>query len=107
MRDWYGHDYYQQRPDPDCDPQGPNTRQYKVLRGGSWNHDPWLSRVSMRVREKLTYRFDRLRFSLRPVGESNVSGSLEFCLVLGLSPESTALSQNFANGLLMELAKTP
>jgi formylglycine-generating enzyme required for sulfatase activity len=33
-RDWYDRDYY--RNAPDSDPQGPETGEEKVLRGGSW-----------------------------------------------------------------------
>lgn len=36
--DWYGKDYYQSA--PDCDPKGPDTGLYRVLRGGSWADEP-------------------------------------------------------------------
>jgi formylglycine-generating enzyme required for sulfatase activity len=35
--DWYGDDYYDQSPRQD--PQGPQTGQSRVLRGGSWGVD--------------------------------------------------------------------
>ena len=33
--DWYGEDYYTSS--PSSNPKGPNTGQYRVLRGGSWS----------------------------------------------------------------------
>jgi formylglycine-generating enzyme required for sulfatase activity len=39
VHDWYAEDYYRQRPNPDRDPQGPDTGNFRVLRGGSWG-DP-------------------------------------------------------------------
>ena len=35
VQDWYEYDYYQQRPNPDRDPQGPEKGDYKVARGGT------------------------------------------------------------------------
>jgi formylglycine-generating enzyme required for sulfatase activity len=35
VNDWYGEDYYSQS--PSANPQGPETGDYRVLRGGAWN----------------------------------------------------------------------
>ena len=37
VQDWYAEDYYQRRPNPDRDPQGPQKGQYRSVRGGSWD----------------------------------------------------------------------
>jgi formylglycine-generating enzyme required for sulfatase activity len=37
--DWYGSTYYQQS--PERNPQGPSSGEYRVLRGGSWNNQPF------------------------------------------------------------------
>ena len=34
VNDWYGEDYYSQS--PSANPQGPETGETRVLRGGSW-----------------------------------------------------------------------
>ena len=34
VQDWYADDYYKQRPNPDRDPQGPESGDLRVLRGG-------------------------------------------------------------------------
>lgn len=44
--DWYEEDYYQTS--PDVDPQGPVSGPNRVLRGGSWDGDAWLCRLSHR-----------------------------------------------------------
>jgi formylglycine-generating enzyme required for sulfatase activity len=36
VQDWYAKDYYERRPNPDRDPQGPETGEVRVLRGGSY-----------------------------------------------------------------------
>jgi formylglycine-generating enzyme required for sulfatase activity len=45
--DWYDEDYYSQSPVDD--PKGPSTGQYRVIRGGSWNYLPRLSRSANRI----------------------------------------------------------
>ncbi len=37
-QDWYDGSYYSQN--PEVDPQGPSSGQYRVLRGGSWENSP-------------------------------------------------------------------
>ena len=44
--DWYEEDYYQTS--PEVDPQGPVSVPFRVLRGGSWDGDAWLCRLSHR-----------------------------------------------------------
>lgn len=44
--DWYEEDYYQTS--PEVDPQGPASVSFRVLRGGSWDGDAWLCRLSHR-----------------------------------------------------------
>ncbi|HHZ93358.1 TPA: formylglycine-generating enzyme family protein, partial [Candidatus Poribacteria bacterium] len=44
--DWYGEDYYSIS--PQNNPQGPNTGQYRVLRGGAWNYSSEYLRVANR-----------------------------------------------------------
>jgi formylglycine-generating enzyme required for sulfatase activity len=34
--DWYDEDYYSTLPDPTVNPQGPNTGEFRAMRGGSW-----------------------------------------------------------------------
>ncbi len=48
--DWYGEDYYAKS--PDRDPQGPETGQEKVVRGGSFTSDPGRLRLSYRSKLK-------------------------------------------------------
>jgi formylglycine-generating enzyme required for sulfatase activity len=55
VADWYADSYYQRA--PDRNPKGPESGQYRVLRGGSWDGDPWFLRSSFRGRGVPTYRF--------------------------------------------------
>jgi formylglycine-generating enzyme required for sulfatase activity len=50
VQDWYDEDedYYKQRPNPDSDPQGPDSGMYRALRGGSWNEAARRVRVASR-----------------------------------------------------------
>ncbi|HUG82603.1 MAG TPA: formylglycine-generating enzyme family protein, partial [Bryobacterales bacterium] len=48
VADWYGEDYYKNS--PDTDPKGPDSGEYRVLRGGSWRYSPGLLRASFRFR---------------------------------------------------------
>ena len=45
-QDWYAEDYYQNSPKKD--PQGPDTGEVRVLRGGSWTHSASLVRSASR-----------------------------------------------------------
>ena len=45
-QDWYGGDYYKNR--PSTDPRGPSSDSRRVLRGGSWGSLAWRLRVSDR-----------------------------------------------------------
>jgi len=47
-QDWYDEDYYSNS--PSVDPQGPNTGEYRVLRGGSWYNYPRGCRSANRYR---------------------------------------------------------
>ena len=44
--DWYGEDYYSQS--SQRNPKGPETGDYRVVRGGSWNNQPFNSRSAYR-----------------------------------------------------------
>jgi formylglycine-generating enzyme required for sulfatase activity len=46
--DWYDPKYYQQSPSQD--PKGPQTGQYRVLRGGAWGLIPIVLRAAVRFR---------------------------------------------------------
>jgi len=46
--DWYDKDYY--RISPELDPEGPEAKQVKVLRGGSWINDIDGVQVTQRAR---------------------------------------------------------
>ena len=46
VRDWYGITYYSLK--PETDPQGPESGEYRVSRGGSWRHQTKVSRCAAR-----------------------------------------------------------
>ena len=54
VADWYGDNYYSQA--PNRNPKGPDSGQYRVLRGGSWFNLPRGLRVSLRNRLTPAYR---------------------------------------------------
>jgi len=56
-KDWYDENYYKTRPNPDRNPKGPSTGQYRVLRGGSWNYNPRLVRCAYRLRFTPTVQY--------------------------------------------------
>jgi formylglycine-generating enzyme required for sulfatase activity len=63
VQDWFLEDYYRQRPNPDHDPKGPASGEYKVLRGGSWNNDAaWNVRLACRGRSEPHLRHDDVGF---------------------------------------------
>jgi formylglycine-generating enzyme required for sulfatase activity len=62
VQDWYVADYYKQRPNPDCDPQGPEKGKSRVLRGGSWGNEVRGVRVSVRFLVEPGLRNDYLGF---------------------------------------------
>lgn len=47
VQDWYEAQYYRRA--PELNPKGPETGEFKVLRGGSWNNPPEYARVSSRL----------------------------------------------------------
>ena len=59
--DWYGSDYYGS-PDAGEDPIGPASGSSRVVRGGSWNNDPWYVRVSERTYSNPESRDDEIGF---------------------------------------------
>jgi len=65
VNDWYGENYYPVS--PERDPQGPESGQSRVLRGGSWGFFPSDVRVSGRDRYDPDYGDDAYGF--RCVGE--------------------------------------
>jgi formylglycine-generating enzyme required for sulfatase activity/serine/threonine protein kinase len=54
--DWYA----DQLPGASVEPAGPASRQYRALRGGSWNDYPWYLRVSNRNRYVPGYRSNNI-----------------------------------------------
>lgn len=64
VQDWYGEGYYQQRPKPDRDPQGPENGKARVRRGGGF----WSSRGLVRCADRHRYypggRLDGIGFRL-------------------------------------------
>jgi formylglycine-generating enzyme required for sulfatase activity len=46
-QDFYDDEYYEDS--PDTDPPGPDSGFYRVMRGGSWNDDAGLCRISSRA----------------------------------------------------------
>jgi len=47
--DWYEPDYYGSS--PEISPQGPEQGEFRVMRGGSWNHSRWNCRAVTRGRD--------------------------------------------------------
>jgi sulfatase modifying factor 1 len=58
--DWYGEEYY--AASPTDDPNGPDTGDGRVLRGGSWGDGPGGARSAGRVRPAPDDRFDYAGF---------------------------------------------
>lgn len=63
--DWYNKDYYKESPEKN--PKGPDSGEYRILRGGDWNSDPKYPlrndlRVAMRGTEKPDYTDYRAGF---------------------------------------------
>ncbi|MFB0534451.1 MAG: formylglycine-generating enzyme family protein [Anaerolineae bacterium] len=56
VADWYGEDYYSQS--PERNPPGPDSGEWRVLRGGSWLDYLWNARCASRLRY-----LPRLRYS--------------------------------------------
>ena len=46
VADWYSENYYASSPSEN--PQGPDSGEYRIVRGGSWNIDGWFLRSSDR-----------------------------------------------------------
>ena len=64
MQQWC-HDWYGDYPQKDVvDPQGPDSGQYRVLRGGSFDVDPLYCRSANRSRDGSGYRFSSHGFRL-------------------------------------------
>ena len=59
-RNWYGADYY--ATSPKSDPPGPNTGEYRVLRGGGWGGDPQVCRAADRFRVEPVFRDSNVGF---------------------------------------------
>ena len=64
--DWYESDYYSKS--PKSNPQGANTGNFRVLRGGSWLNFPDYCRLAIRYRNNPANRFfnDGFRFAKTP-----------------------------------------
>lgn len=60
VADWYSNSYYQQQ--VKNDPKGPSSGQYRVLRGGSWDHAQGVARAACRLRFSPDYRSNYVGF---------------------------------------------
>jgi len=56
VNDWYDGNYYQNSPQKN--PTGPDSGEYRVLRGGSWDDESWDLRAASRVRYYPNFRLD-------------------------------------------------
>jgi serine/threonine-protein kinase len=54
--DWYDGGYYSQSPSEN--PQGPDSGEYRVIRGGSWDLIEWFLRASARLWDGPDYAYD-------------------------------------------------
>jgi len=59
-RDWYG----TYPAEPQTDPSGPDTGEYRVFRGGSWRDAPHDCRVAVRDNYKAAFHYSNLGFRL-------------------------------------------
>jgi formylglycine-generating enzyme required for sulfatase activity len=59
-QDWYG----EYKPEPPIDPEGPETGERRVLRGGSWGLDGWFCRSAYRGGGTPVNRGDYIGFRL-------------------------------------------
>lgn len=62
--DWYDPDYYKSRQNPDCDPRGPCSGSFRVLRGGAWRNVADECRSAARSRYIPGFRFNSIGFRL-------------------------------------------
>jgi formylglycine-generating enzyme required for sulfatase activity len=62
VQDWYQDNYYSSS--PAADPPGPSSGSSLVLRGGSWNLGPWISRSANRYDLAPDYRQNHLGLRL-------------------------------------------
>jgi formylglycine-generating enzyme required for sulfatase activity len=60
VSDWYDPTYYQYT--PARNPQGPNSGEHKVFRGGSWGYPPAFIRAASRARNHASYAGFNLGF---------------------------------------------
>ena len=60
VADWYDEKYYTSSPPQN--PEGPESGQYRVLRGGSWYGDQWVARAAVRYRFVPDGRYDDVGF---------------------------------------------
>jgi formylglycine-generating enzyme required for sulfatase activity len=54
VADWYARDYYQRS--PERNPPGPDSGTSRVLRGGSWDFNPFNLRSTYRINYTPVYR---------------------------------------------------
>ena len=62
--DWYSETYYGERPDPDTDPRGPASGDYRVVRGGSWSGSAKSCRSAPRLGRWSGVRYHRVGFRI-------------------------------------------
>lgn len=62
VNDWYDNDYYKNSPKDN--PRGPGSATHRVLRGGGWDFDAWVTRAAYRLWNNPVIRNDHLGFRL-------------------------------------------
>lgn len=66
MADWYDAGYYQTLPEGVRNPTGPSSGNYHVVRGGSWESDPYTRSADRDFSDQMATNFIGFRCSLSP-----------------------------------------
>ena len=71
VADWYGYDADYYSKSPERDPQGPDSGELRVLRGGSWDNDRYWSRCATRNRYLPAHRYFLVGFRCCAIATSS------------------------------------